>query len=344
MVKKRTKVRGKVRSRGVSKAKESSRIRGPILFASMLPAPEGPTVGPNGWILNVCSFTTDKTWPRKAGDIAATHITKPLATHTVFNTSTDKVTGIPAALKFGPDGNLYVTDEGRLAIVRVTPEGEKMDFIFEYQGKRINGPNDLCFDKDGNLFFTDPWKSSLKNPVGAVYGYAWKTGELHQIHSGLAFPNGILVREGRVYAAETQTSKIWTYDVVGPGEAKNPREFCRLPDLIPDEKGWTGPDGMCFDEEGNIYIATLGLKGGGVLVYNPEGKLIETIHTGGARTTNVCFGGPKHDQLFVTVDDLAAMVVFDLGVKGYRLPFCPSRSEDHPWAKMLPQAPKSGSD
>ena len=81
-----------------------------------------------------------------------------------------------------------------------------------------------------------------------------------------------------------------------------------------------------------------------MLVYNPEGKLIETIHTGGARTTNVCFGGPKHDQLFVTVDDLAAMVVFDLGVKGYRLPFCPSRSKDHPWAKMLPEAPKSGSD
>jgi len=39
--------------------------------------------------------------------------------------------------------------------------------------------------------------------------------------------------------------------------------------------------------------------------------LIETIHTLDARTTNVCFGGPKHDQLFVTVDDLAAMLVFD---------------------------------
>jgi len=329
-----------VRARVGSNAAASSRTRGPVLFASMLPSPEGPVVGPNGWILNVCSFTGDKTWPRKGADIAATHTTKPLATYTVFNTSTDKVTGIPAALKFGPDGSIYVTDEGRRAIVRVTPEGEKTDFIFEYQGKHINGPNDLCFDEEGNLFFTDPWGSSLKNPVGAVYGYAWKTGELHKIHDNLAFPNGILVREGRLYVAETQTKKIWTYDVVGPGQARNPREFCRLPDLIPDEKGWTGPDGMCFDAEGNIYVAGLGFSGG-VLVHNPEGKLIETITDGGARTTNVCFGGPKHDQLFVTVDDLAAMVVFDLGVKGYRLPFCPSRSKDHPWSKMLPEARKS---
>jgi gluconolactonase len=250
------------------------------------------------------------------------------------------VSGIPAALKFGPDANLYVSDEGRLAIVRVAPDGEKTDFIFEYQRKHINDPNSLYFDQHGNLFFTDPWKSSLKNPVRAVYGYACeKTDEFHQIHSGLVFPNGILVREGRVYAAETQTNIIWTYDIVGPRQAKNSREFCRLPDLIPDEKGWTRPDGTCLDEEGNIYIATLSLKGGGAPVHNPEPKLIETIHTGGARTMNVCFGEPKHDQLFVIVDDLAAMLVFDLGIKGYRLPFCPSGSKDHPWAKMLPEAP-----
>src|SRR5512146_1376068 len=102
----------------------------PSLFAEKLPAPEGPVVGPNGWILNVCSFNPkDPSWPRRAGDITATHVSRPLVTHTVFNSSSDTVTGIPAALAFGPDGCIYVTDEGRRSIVRVTPEGEKTDFI-----------------------------------------------------------------------------------------------------------------------------------------------------------------------------------------------------------------------
>lgn len=307
----------------------------PVLFAERLNAPEGPVVGPNGWILNVCSLLKDSSWPTIPGDITATHTTRPLLTHVVFNTSTEKVVGIPAALAFGPDGCLYVTDEGRRAVVRVTPEGEIIDFITHYRGERLNGPNDLCFDEDGNLFFTDPWGSSLEKRIGAVYGYNWSSGELYQIHRGLAFPNGILVRNGRVYAAETLTNKIWAYDVTGPGKAEHPVEFCSLPDL--KVRILTGPDGMAFDEEGNIYVATVGV--GFVYVFGPKGNLIWSIPTGGVRPTNVCFGGPNHDTLFVTIDDLGTMVTIPIGIKGYRLPFCPSGSENHPWAKMLPKAP-----
>jgi sugar lactone lactonase YvrE len=314
----------------------------PTIFAEKLSAPEGPVVGPAGWMLNVCSFDPkDPGWPRKAGDITATHQSEPLVTRTVFNTSTEEVTGIPAALAFGPDGCLYVTDEGRRSIVRVTGKGEIADFITYYQGEKINGPNDLCFDEDGNLFFTDPWGSSLNNPIGAVYGYEWDTGTLFQIHDGLAFPNGIIVRNGLLYAAETQTSKIWLYDITGPGRAEKPRVFCKLPEVEPDESGWTGPDGMKFDNQGNIYIAALG-KGAGVYVYNPEGELLDTINTGGSRTTNLCFGGPDFNTLYVTVDDLGAMVTIPVGVEGYRLPFCPSGWQgEHPWAEMLSESPAS---
>jgi gluconolactonase len=281
----------------------------------------------------VCSLTfEDRDWPTKGGDITATHISKPFKTHTIFNTSTSEVTGIPAALAFGPDGCLYVTDEGRRSIVRVTPEGKQSDFISHYQGKRINGPNDLCFDHDGNLFFTDPWGSSLVKPIGSVYGFEWSTKTLIQIHTGLAFPNGILVRDDRLYAAETYTNMIWTYDVVGPGKAENPVEFCRLPDL--KARDLNGPDGMAFDEEGNIYIATYGV--GFVYVYDRTGKLIEGIPIVGTQPTNVCFGGPDHDTLFVTVNDSGTIVTIPLGVPGYRLPFCPSSIADHPWCKMLP--------
>jgi hypothetical protein len=54
----------------------------------------------------------------------------------------------------------------------------------------------------------------------------------------------------------------------------------------------------------------------------------------------VCFGGPDHDSLFVTIDDLGTMVRIPTGVLGYRLPFCPSARDDHPWSKMLPDSPE----
>lgn len=300
------------------------------IFAVRLPAPEGPVIGPNGWVMNVCSFDPDdQDWPRRAGDITATNESHPLATHTLFNTSTDEVTGIPAALAFGPDGALYVTDEGRRAIVRVSPEGEIVDFITHYQGERLNGPNDLSFDRAGNLYFTDPWGSSLNNPIGAVYGYEWETGTLYRIHDGLAFPNGIIVGDDHLYVAETQTNKIWAYQITGAGRAENPFEFCRLPEV---EKGG-GPDGMAFDAEGNIYIAQY--KGGCIYVLNQGGSIVHSIPTIGHRPTNLCFGGPNFDTIYVTADDLGAMERIPIDVKGYRLPFCPTTVKDHPWAKMF---------
>ncbi len=308
----------------------------PRRFAEKLCAPEGPVVGPNGWILNVCSFTRDEAWPTRGGDITATHVSRPCRTHTVFNTSTSEVAGIPAALAFGPDGCLYVTDEGRRAIVRVDPHGRQTDFISRYEGKPINGPNDLSFDPDGNLFFTDPFTSSLTNRIGAVYGYEWGTGELHKIKDGMAFPNGIVAREGRLYVAETRTNKIWAYDIVGPGQAENESEFCTLPPL--DVDGIHGPDGMAFDVEGNLYVATY--RAGYVYVLDPAGELIRSIPSGGQSPTNVCFGGEDFDTMFVTVDDLGEIAAIQVGAQGQRLSFCPSQCADHPWARMLPPAPQ----
>ena len=94
---------------------------------------------------------------------------------------------------------------------------------------------------------------------------------------------------------------------------------------------------MAFDAEGNIYIAQYG--GGCVHVLDPTGKLIESIPTGGVRPTNVCFGGPNHDTLYVTIRDFGTMVTIPIGVPGYRLPFCPSAWDKHPWSKMLPESP-----
>jgi gluconolactonase len=303
-----------------------------VVFAETQPAPEGPVVGPSGWILNVCSFTLpERGWSRRGGDISATHLDRPRETHAVFNTSSSSVEGIPAALAFGPDGALYVTDEGHRAILRAAPDGSVTSFISEWQGRPINGPNDLSFLEDGSLFFTDPWGSNADTPTGNLFGYDWSSGTLTRLRTGMRFPNGIVARDSLLYVAETFENCVWVWDVTGPGQAANERLFCRCPDASGYQ--WVGPDGMCLDAEGNLYVAHLGT--GAVVVYRPDGKELHRYETPGAKTTNVCFGGRGHDELFVTQDDMGAVLRYGIGVPGYRLPFCPSGADQHPWRSRL---------
>jgi gluconolactonase len=304
----------------------------PLVLARGLCAVEGPVVGPDGWVLNVCSISRpSENWPTRGGDITVTHRDRPLQTHLLLNTSTDEVQGIPAALAFGPDGCLYITDEGRRVVLRAEADGTLTEFIGEWLGNRLNGPNDLSFDEDGNLFFTDPWTSSPSNPIGGVYGYVWATGELHRVDSGMEFPNGVVVRSGRLYVAETYQCRVWAYEIVGPGRAERKREFCSLPRL--DVESIHGPDGMAFDREGNLYVTHYGA--GGVYVYDAEGEQVAVIKTPGEKPTNVCFGGPGHAELYVTIDDVGTLIALDLGVRGDVLSFCPSQHTSYPWSSRL---------
>ncbi len=303
----------------------------PSVIADELCAPEGPTVGPADWVLNVCSFTRDESWPTRGGDIVATRLTDPLRSFIVFNSGTKEVDGIPAALAFGPDGALYVTDEGRRTILRVTSDLQTEDFIDSFHGEPLNGPNDLSFDPDGNLFFTDPWGSSLDEPIGAVYGYDWAAAELHRIDDGLAFPNGIVVRHGNLYAAETLTGRIYVYHVDGAGRASNRDLFCQLPSV--DDIDVHGPDGMAFDRDGRLFVTHFG--GGGVHVYDRRGQYLDTIDPGGANPTNVCFGGAGHRTLLITVDDTARLVALDVDVPGDVVNHCPSITANPDWDARL---------
>ena len=316
----------------------TSRVKQFRPIARGLAAPEGPVLGPDNWILNVCSMSrADAGLPTRGGDITATHWTRPTNSKVLFNTSTASTTGIPAALAFGPDECLYVTDEGRRAIVRVSPDGEQVDLIDNYQGERLNGPNDLYFDQAGNLFFSDPWTSSLENPIGAVYGFDWSAKRLHRIDTGMAFPNGVVIRDNQLYVAETLSQTIWIYDIIDSGRAANRREFCKLP--MVEYEGWQGPDGLAFAENGNLFIAHVGA--GCVRVFNPSGALVESIQTSGVIPTNVCFVGPKRDTLAVTVEDSNEMIVIDTGVVGQRANFCPSANPNHAWLETLSPAVSS---
>jgi len=326
--------------------KDSGNTSNPSVLAAGLSNVECPTLGPDGWILNVCSLSRpEQAWPTLAGDITCTHPDRPLDTSVLFSTSTENLEGIPAALAFGPDQEIYVADEGRRAIVRVTSSGTMEDVITDYQGTRINGPNDLSFAENGDLYFTDPWTSSAKNPVAAVYHYRWDRQELSLVDDGMAFTNGIVVKGDLLHVAETFPRAVWVYDLRPDGAAYGKRLFCRLPDIknppmlplaVRETLGVdyvVGPDGMALDAEGNLWVTHYG--GSSVLIYDRGGQLIDMLPMPGSKPTNLCFGGPDLDVVYVAVDDPGVIIEYPIGVRGDRLNFCPSRFEKHKWSLML---------
>src|SRR5919202_5854385 len=136
--------------------------------------------------------------------------------------------GIPAGLAFHPDGTLYVADEGERwhGILRVAPDGAISPWLQEYEGKPLNGANDLVFDANGVLYFSDPWGSSLENPIGGFYR-AFPDGRLERLDTGLAFPNGVAVAPdgSAVYLAETWTNRILRYAIGADGRVGQHTEF-----------------------------------------------------------------------------------------------------------------------
>jgi gluconolactonase len=79
-----------------------------------------------------------------------------------------------------------------------------------------------------------------------------------------------------------------------------------------------------------------------VYVLDGRGRIIDRLPVPGRDPTNVCFAGPAHDQLVVTIDDTGEVVVFDGVATGHRLPFCPTVELAHPWTPRLAQPAAGG--
>jgi gluconolactonase len=202
--------------------------------------------------------------------------------------------GIPAGLAFHADGSLYVADEGEHlhGVLRLTPDRERSVVVDRYAGRPLNGANDLVFDARGVLYFSDPWGSSVERPIGGFYRY-WPDGRLERIDTGLAFPNGVaLAADGTAaYLAETGHNRILRY-AIGPDGALGSRA------VWAELEGPPGPDGMCLDTAGRLYVAHWGA--GRVDVLDPDGRLIDAIAVPGVNPTNCAFGGADRQTLVIT--------------------------------------------
>lgn len=225
-----------------------------------------------------------------------------------FNTG-----GIPAGLAFHPDGSLWVADEGAdiHGLLRITPDAEATMIVNEFDGKPLNGANDLLFDAAGNAYFSDPWNTNAQNPVGGFYRYT-VDGELQQLDSGLAFPNGLaLTHDGQyLILAETYRNRLLRYRIDTDGSV-GPREVWAETTPPP------GADGMALAEDGTLYVAHFG--SGCVDIFGAEGVQRGKIDVPGSEVTNVAFGGPERRTLVITECTTGSIYAIELDVAGLPL-------------------------
>ncbi len=227
-------------------------------------------------------------------------------------------TGAPNGHKILADGTHLICDGSVHAVLHLDALSREMAAEApQFKGEPLRAPNDLTLDtKNDGFYFTDPGGSGLSNPIGTVH-YVDSKRETHKVASGLAFPNGIVLRpDGKeLLVGESQKNRILAYPVLAPGKLGEFKVLVDLPKMD-KAKGQIGnePDGMALDADGNLYVAHYGM--GQVQVVSPKGEVIRRYPGGNLRTSNVCFAGPKMDQLYVTGGEPGALFRLDLGVKG----------------------------
>jgi len=213
-------------------------------------------------------------------------------------------------------GRLTVAGHAQRDVYRfesMDPAGQITILADQFEGKRLNSPNDLVYKSDGSLYFTDPpygletqkdADPEKQLQVNGVYllphalsttpGAPAAHEKLKLVVSDLTRPNGIAFSpdEKYLYVDNSEPKKIWMrYTVMPDGTLTEPK---LIYDATSDPRPGN-PDGMKIDVEGNIYSA----GPGGVWIFTPEGKALGTI-VFSERVSNVAWAGPDRKTLYVT--------------------------------------------
>lgn len=178
-----------------------------------------------------------------------------------------------------------------------------------FEGKRLNGPNDLWVDPKGGIYFTDPfykrdyWTHTSKEiEKESVYYLSPDKTKIINVANDLIKPNGIIgTSDGKtLYVADIEANKTYSYTIESNGSLGKKTLFTE-----------SGSDGMTIDESGNIYLC-----GKGVTIFNPRGEKIAHIDVPEPWTANVCFGGKKFKTLFITASK--SVYTIEMNVRGMK--------------------------
>ena len=220
-----------------------------------------------------------------------------------------KPAGRANGLYFDHQDRLLAAADEKFELWRIGPDKEVEVLLSQYQGKNLNGPNDIWVDPKGGIYFTDPyyqrpWWTRTQKEIEQERVYYLSPGstEPEIVVDDFVQPNGLIGSpDGKtLYIADIGDSKTYSFQIEKDGKLSNKTLLAEM-----------GSDGMTLDHKGNIY-----LTGDGVTVFNPSGKKILHIPVPQDWTANVTFGGKEQKTLFIT--SMNSLYTLEMNVHGVR--------------------------
>jgi gluconolactonase len=297
-------------------------------IASGLEFPEGPVALEDGSVLVV--------------EMAAGRITRVRRDGTKQLIATPG--GGPNGLAIGPDGALYVCNNGGSfefhrrrglllpghappthragRIERVALSTGSVETLYEHcDGRLLIAPNDLVFDTSGGFWFTDHGATRVEQRShGALY-YARADGSaVVCVLRELLSPNGVgLSPDGNtVYYAETVTARLWGLPLAGPGRAGKIKSFAPA-EFVGAYPGFAMFDSLGVQADGGVCVATL--LEGGISTFRPGTRQMDYLPIDDPLVTNICWGGTDMRMAYVTSSGTGRLLAIDWPGPGLRLAY-----------------------
>ena len=205
--------------------------------------------------------------------------------------------GWPNGLKIHKDGSIYIADYKK-GLLRLEARTGKIETILGTAfSESFKGLNDLHFDDNGDLYFTDQGQSGIADPSGRVYRLRTEgknAGELQRLVTNAPSPNGITLntKNSQVYVAITRSQQIWRLPLMAGGTPSKTGVAIQL------SGGHAGPDGIEMDAEDGIVVCHVGVG-----IWRFDDNFLPTHLIRGDRgrfLTNIAFGGPELKTLYIT--------------------------------------------